>query len=251
MDQNLAAAGFQKMSAGVKKRLIVSVQGQEKSGKTHFSLTAPGPIAYFGMDIGEEGVVDKFLDSGKEIYSADAQIKVPNTIVMTKGGPTLDAEKAWEKMKVALVTALSNGGVRTVVVDTATEMWELIRLARFGKLTQVMPMQYGPVNAEMRGLLRAAFESDKNVILIHKVKAEYVNDKRTGRMERAGFSDTGYIVQVNLRTYYDGEAGEFGVEVINARQNMRLCGDLYDGDICTFPMIATMVLEDTSLEDWE
>lgn len=251
MDKNLAAAGFQKMTADVRKRLIVNVEGKQKSGKTHFALTAPGPIAYFGLDIGEEGVVGKFVSLGKEIYSADDKIRVPNVISMTPAGPTIDAAPAWDKMKQAVTAACDSKFIRTIVWDTATEVWELIRLARFGKLTQVLPVMYGPVNAEMRGLLRLAYDSDKNFILLHKLKNEYVNDKRTGNLERAGFSDTEYIVQVNLRTFYDSEAQEFGVEVVNARQNMQLCGEVYTGDLCSFPMLATMILDGTELGDWE
>ena len=42
-------------------RLVVRVGGLEKEGKTHFALTAPGPIGAIDMDRGMEGVVEKFL----------------------------------------------------------------------------------------------------------------------------------------------------------------------------------------------
>ena len=41
-------------------RIILSLCGLEKQGKTHFSLTAPGDIMYFNLDNRMEGVVDKF-----------------------------------------------------------------------------------------------------------------------------------------------------------------------------------------------
>ena len=69
--------------------------------------------------------------------------------------------------------ALAEPAVRTISVDTATELWELLRMARFGKLTQVMPYQYGPVNAEFRSLIRMAYASDKNLILLHKMRKVY------------------------------------------------------------------------------
>jgi len=195
--------------------------------------------------------VDKFLAQGKEIITPDESVRVPNVIEMGSDGPKIDATGAWEQMKKAFIACCRSPQVRSVVWDTATEVWELIRLARFGKLSQVLPVQYGPVNAEMRGLIRTAYDSNKNFIMLHKMKAEYINDKRTGRYERAGFSDTEYIVQVNLRTMYDQEEGEFGIEVLNARQNMQLCGQQFKGDLCSFPMLATMIMTNSRVEEWE
>ena len=54
--------GFAPIKKLDRTRLIVSVEGLEKRGKTHFAMTAPPPIAYFDMDIGAEGVVNKFED---------------------------------------------------------------------------------------------------------------------------------------------------------------------------------------------
>lgn len=251
MEQALKQAGFTPMTAARKKRLILSIEGHEKTGKTHFAMTAPGPIAYFGLDIGDEGVVDKFLEEGKTILTADPQIRVPNAIQMSADGPKIDAADAWDKFKRAFVAAVDCKEVRTIIWDTATEVWELIRLARFGKLTQVMPVQYGPVNAEMRGLLRHAYECNKNFILIHKVKSVYINDKRTGDYERAGFSDIGYLVQANIQTKYDQESGQFQCKILNARQNMQCTDLVLEGAFCAFPFLAQTIFTNSDLEDWE
>jgi len=250
-DKELLKAGFTPKKASTRRRIIAQVEGHEKTGKTHFAFTAPGPIAYFGLDTGEEGVIEKFLADGKEIITPDESIRVPNIVEMSADGPKMDAVAAWEQMKKAYSACCRSPQVRSIVWDTATEVWELIRLARFGKLAQVMPVQYSPVNAEMRGLIRLAYDSDKNFIMLHKVKPEYVNDKKTGKFERAGFSDTQYLVQLNLRTEYDHESGLFGVTVLNCRQNMTLCDLKFEGDLCSFPMLATMIMPNTSPADWE
>ena len=49
----------------IKRRLIISLEGPEKNGKTHFSLTAPGPIAFINFDIGHEGVIEKVIPEKK------------------------------------------------------------------------------------------------------------------------------------------------------------------------------------------
>lgn len=232
-------SGFVKSTGDAKRRLIISLSGPEKTGKTHFALTAPGPIALIDFDTGLEGVVHRFKD--KHVFVSEYRM-----------GMTLTADTylpTWEKMKKDYATALGSKNIRTVVIDTATEAWELCRLRFFGKLTQVMPHHYSAPNAEYRELIRAAFSSDKNVILLHKVKAEYVNDKTTGKMVRAGFNDTGFLVQMNLRTSYNTDDG-FITTVKDCRQNMDIAGLDLMGDMNNFPVLGTLVFPGTSVEEW-
>ena len=65
----LRGTGFSRVDYEPKKRLVISVAAKEKEGKTHFLLTAPGPIALQSTDIGHDGVVQKFM-SKKEIYES-------------------------------------------------------------------------------------------------------------------------------------------------------------------------------------
>ena len=48
--------------------LLISSQGEEDCGKTHFALTAPGPIFYIGTGRNGEGVVVKAVAGGKKVY---------------------------------------------------------------------------------------------------------------------------------------------------------------------------------------
>ena len=142
---------------------------------------------------------------------------------------TKDYAPLWLDLKAKLTAAwgLSGG---TVVMDTASEAHELSRLAAFGKLTQVMPHHYGPVNAEWRELIRLAYDSDMNTILIHKMKPKYVNDVRTKEYEIKGFSETGYLVQANLITDRennpDGGLPKYSMFVEDCRQNSTLNGTM-------------------------
>lgn len=220
-------------------RLIVAISGLEKQGKTHFALTAPGPIALFNLDVGLEGVSSKFVREGKSVFVYDVgRTQSPN-----------EAKIAWAELVKAYTSVLANKSIRTVVLDTATEVWEMLRLARFGKLAQVMPFQYGPVNAEYRALLRAAYTSDKNLVLLHKMKVKYVNDKRTGDYERSGFSDTGFIVQMNCEVFRDEDG--FNLSVLDCRHNPEMMGDVLTGPLCSFKYLAVEALGQTRLEDWE
>ena len=250
--------GFRLANDGVRPRLVISVKGLEKQGKTHFSLTAPAPIAYLNFDIGDEGVRQKF-QTQKQIY-----IPVSPYQIRFDGKSPKDtqakAEKEWERFYADYQRTLLH--CRTVVVDTATEAWELLRLARFGRLTQIMPHHYVEVNEEYRDFIRDAYEHEANLILLHKMKAEWVNDasgkgQRTGRYERAGFSDTGFLVQANLWAYrlppHEREAGDLGFRMLveDCRQNAELSGLEMRNDEITFSYFAWRVYPDLDPSVWE
>jgi hypothetical protein len=116
-----------------------------------------------------------------------------------------------------------------------------------------MPHHYGPVNAEYRGLLRLAYMADKNLIILHKMKQEYLNEKRTGKYERAGFGDTGFMVQVNIRCWRklnDDNQLEFGLTVEDCRQNADVAGLELSQPMCDFPTVASMITG-TDVEGWK
>jgi hypothetical protein len=150
---------------------------------------------------------------------------------------TDDYKPLWLDLKHRLKEAWSLGQ-GTVVMDTASEAHELSRLAAFGKLTQVMAHHYGPVNAEWRELIRLAYDSTMNTVLIHKLKPMYIENVRTKDYEVKGFGETGYLVQVNLTAHY-GE--EFSMSVDNCRQNPKLNGELLSGLMSDFGILLARV----------
>ena len=159
--------GFAEVSQLVAARLIMALSGLEKTGKTHLALTAPAPITYLSLDFGTDGVIQPFaakkLIRIKEYKIVKARKSVERAEAMKQ------AEEVWEEFKDDYQFALDNS--RTVVVDTETEVYELIRLARFGKLEQVKPMHYGPLYRELKEvIIKSAYESRANVILLQRLK---------------------------------------------------------------------------------
>ena len=235
--------GFKKVSSEIKPRLIASVSGKEKHGKTSFALSAPGPIIYFNLDFGQEGVIDKY-SGDKDIYEKEykfTRLETADRYVTLWTGFVTDFRAALQSK------------ARTIIIDTATEAWELVRLARFGKLAQVMPHNYGPVNAEYMGIIREGYSYDKNVILLHKLKKQYVNDMFSGNYERAGFNNTGFLVQTNLEVYRDGLDGGFYLKVLDCRQNSALGGMEFELSDYTngFGFLAQLVFPDSTEDDWK
>ena len=217
-------------------RLVASVSGREKTGKTHFALTAPEPIFFVNIDIGTEGVVDKFQKQGKKIYLYD--VRVPRT------GKQDIYVPMWENLK-KIFEMVYKVGAGSVVVDTDTEAYELARLAKFGKLAQVMPQHYTEVNNEYREILRLAFDSSMNSIFLHKMKAKYVNNARTNEYEPSGFTDMEYSPQINILTYRDDtdEGSEFSAFIKDSRHNPNVNGEWLRGPLCNFEFLLSLVHE--------
>lgn len=234
--------GFNKASDKIVPRLIAAVSGLEKQGKSSFALSAPGPIIYFSFDYGLEGVVGKYAKS-KDIYVKEYRYRYN------------DAPDKYSSLWASFATDFNNAlksKARTIAIDTATELWELLRLARFGKVAQVMPYHYAPVSAEYVALMREGLSHDKNVILLHKLKKQYVNDQFSGNYERAGYNGTGFLAQSNLEVYRDGLDGRFYLKILDCRQNSQLGGMEFElnDELSGFGFLAQLVFPDSTEEDW-
>jgi hypothetical protein len=237
--------GFNKINNKIVPRLILSVTGHERHGKSSLGLSAPGPIVVFDLDKGLEGVARKFVDS-KDVYTKEYKFSKSDT---KDRFVTL-----WSAFRTDYYAALESPKVRTIIIDTATAAWDLIKLARIGLLgiPKEQGYRWGPINAEFIGLIDLAKDTNKNLILIHKFKAKYVNDVWNGEYVRSGFSQIGYLVQANIEVYRDGLSGPFGMRILDCRQNSTLGGlefDLED-DQTAFPFLAQLVFPGTTERDW-
>lgn len=254
---SVLGGGFKLASQTAHPRLIVALDGMEKEGKTHFAMTAPGPIAYQGMDIGTEGVVDKFLGH-KEVHIAEYGYKVAKgdtpAQVIDKVSPVVD--KFLTDYRDIMIPGLTSGKIKTGIWDTGSDLWAFLRLARLGKLTQVMPHNYVQVNSEYQQLIREVYETKGNLIILHKLKAEWKDNaagkgSKTGNYERDGFQGTGFLVQVNATAWREKPNGDFHITVRDCRQNPAIAGLDLAGEMATFPFLGTFVYPETTLQDWE
>lgn len=237
-------------------RLIGASDGLEKTGKTDFELKLKKPMALINIDTGLEGVIEKHDLASEQIHVMDIRVDT------RKGASPQDVAKAadeqWQSFVNAYKAVLSDPYFASIAIDTGTEAWEMLRLARFGKLTQVMPHHYGPVNAEYRDLIRWAYDSDKNLWITHKVKDEWIDGadgkgKRTGNVKRSGFSDTGFMVQINVRHWRnDAEEGldKFHMTVTDCRQNPMAIGEDFQGEAIEFWQLGVLVFPDSQPENW-
>jgi hypothetical protein len=247
-------------------RLVVSVEALEGCGKTNFALTATelGPVAVHNFDVGLEGVVNKFPMDRIIV----APYKMPNIVGLDPQSASNLAHVVWSQFTsdydsiVGDHVKVNGQSARTIVWDTATENWDLLRIARLGKLSQVMPHHYAPVNQEYREQLRKAYDTDKNLILLHKLGAEWENrvvdgkekGHKTGRYERKGFSDIGFAVQVECRMWKEqveiGKPPLFRMAITKCRQNPNVEGTVLDGDNCRFGVLGMTVYPGSDPAEW-
>lgn len=246
--RDLMAMGFEMPEDAPTYRLLVSSEGKEKTGKSEFWMSAPGPIAGINLDTGTEGVIEKWAKK-KNIWMLNFNIPPvsPNN--------RQEYISMWAKSKAAYDKALAHPDVRTVVVDTNSDWWELARLSEFGSLSPAVDVKraYPPLNMMFRSIIRNAYDTNKNLILTHKVSEVWKKnaagqDAPSGDFERTGFKEDGYLIQVNIVHKY--EDGEFKMEVKNCRQNMDLAGFEFTGKECSFPDLAAMVFGNNP-SDWK
>lgn len=246
--------------APMPRRLIMGIDAEERCGKSHFALSAPGPIAYMVMgDPGASVAIAKAhtLYPKKKVVRADYVVQVKPG--MDRAAVGAACNPVWMKSVQDFELILPSLGNGTLVVDTASDWFTLLKLARFGKLTQIMPEDYAPVHAEYKRLLRMTYQFNCNVIFLHKLKAEYEREKgkenqkgsgkKTGNLVRDGYSGTGYDVDMNIRL--KKVDGKFVAHVLDCRQNP----DLDDMEIELperhgFAEVASLAMPDTDEKDW-
>ncbi len=229
MTQSTQWGNFKPVNDVIPFRLIWRSYGQEKTGKNHFGLTAPGPIAIQSFDIGLEGVVEKFQKAPlgpKEIMFTEYEFD--------KSDDSQEAAQAICDQFVAdYELALTKA--RTIIWDTETELWELFRFAEFGMNEQGVstdrPARYVKLNGRYRDLIQRAYDSGVNLQLIQKVKERWKENAKgspvpSGNFEPTGFKEAGYIVQANIKHTWDKERG-FVIDCVNVRQNMELAGEQF------------------------
>jgi len=244
--------------------LVCSFYARDKEGKTNMALTAPPPIAFFDVDMGVSELLDKFqhLDKKNFLYYGINYDGEDDDLAEK------EVKRALEAYHACLAAPLS--AVRSIVFDTDTEFWEMLRLARFGKIAEVPPNAYATVNREYIGIIKAALRSDKNVILLNQMKEEWVSPPgktKEGKKKMAQWSGQyirdcmkrlPYLVQLSARLFRDSVG--YNCEITRCRRRPEEEGTILTteygvdagvegGGMCNFPFVAATATG-TDIENW-
>lgn len=273
------------------RRLIANIQSADKScGKTRLALTSPGPIGYIAVEAGGgEGVIDHFIEKGLEEtdriqvanISMDA-VEYPDRAEFTdtKEGEALFNEAVTKAVQGAAVTAMdkfydayyaSLGNMRTTIVDTGTDLYELMRLAEFGRLEKIPQLAYGQLNQQVASLFDDAYNSKGNVIWIHHMKEVWENKYNekgklvstpTGTYKMDGSKVVKDKVQAVIELWREslpdeepnadtGRLVKFHCQIVDSRHSADAIGEHLQDNNITFGLLARMLIPTSAEDDWK
>lgn len=232
--------------------------GGDGSGKSDFSLSAPGPIYVAAFDVNGLGRVRKERKQGKEIRIG--RYPMPPIIKgATKNQIGDAAMKVWDRFVNDYRMALRNA--RTILWDREDLAWELLRYAHFGgqknEGSKTGALDYGDLNAEYVSLIQEAAVAGVNLGLLQGVRTKWVAkmDPAKGKMVNYdtgepmadGFKKVADHVDITLMHRWDPVAKEYKTKLgkfPNKDEKDKEIGDL------DWPLMAMLAYPDSMPDDW-
>ena len=283
----ISAAGFSAITRSP-RRLIASIQSIKKSeGKTRLAFTAKKPIGYISVEIGgEEGVADSFIPKGQDSFDGIqiAKIRMDTPVYPNPAdfGTTKDeikkydeavnaavqacAQPAMDAFYTAYYASLSN--MATTVVDTATDLYALARLADFGRLEKIPQLAYTQIKRAFAKLLDDAFSSSGSVLFLNHMKdkgtmIEDANGRKqwqaTGAYEMDGCSVVSEKVQAVIQLWREdltvpsevtGRLVQFNAQIVDSRHSADAMGAVLKDDDITMAGIGMAIFPGSKESDW-
>lgn len=259
--------GFIKAGTFREPMLVIDYRGEHKNGKTYQLLTAPGPIGLISMNIGTYGVVQRFAGE-KDIYLKQYHVPLEiKKISKTISKKAVEAEERnplkynideaidiWESIKADFYYLLGDPDIKTIGIDTGTDAYQLIRVARFGKLDQVESHLYGPVYVEFSHLIRSVFDRTegkpiKNLITLHELKDDYQKydmpngktiELKTGKRLLDGYKKFPGLVQINCECFKREK--DFVVKILDCRDTAQFDGFELINEDANFDNLKELIL---------
>lgn len=231
--QTLVSQGFRRAGKEPpRRRLIASIDGAEKTGKTHLCLSAPGPIFYQDCDIGTEGMIERILENRHDIfhhkYEWVKDMRKAKQNVKEAVYPIF--YKFMEDYYKALDSSLKPGGFRTIVWDNGADLWQMCLLAHLGKDVQIQPQERTQANDMFRSMIRTAMARNANLLITHPLVPDF-EDARLWKRDRA-FNKIAFLVQAAIQCKKKRErdgSKVFEYEITVCRHNTLLEGEVLDG----------------------
>jgi len=211
--------------------ILVSISAPPKSGKTHMAMTFPEPIALFSLDFGAQPVRAKFPNKEIDIFEH------PMPLYDSLEKVTSDFQPMWEELRDGIYDAFAwkKKQYQTIVIDTGTALWEVIRYAyneEEGKALGATgrARNYGEPNARAYGIFQRAKLAGINLVVINHLKDKWVDDKATGEQILDGWRRTEGIVDVvttmhkDYKTVGDGREAVFHLDIVSNRFDPNIDG---------------------------
>lgn len=236
--------------------IIWASEGVGGSGKSHFLLTAPEPIAVHLFDPGGlKGLVKNELFKTKDIRVINYSF---NPGALSEDDRPKAAKDALDEFLENQALALRKA--RTIGWDKEDHVWEMLRYARLEAVSD-RPSNYYELNLEYRSWFHDAEMAGVNLGVIRGMKEKWgkTGSNREGKatfgslgeLEPRGQKEVPELVQVVLRHRWDSEEKEFMVKIhekCRIGEAKDLLGEEYPG--LDFPTLAEMIYPDTDPSVW-
>lgn len=258
---------------------IFTVSGFDATGKTFLACQAPGPIGYQGCDMGANRVLPKFRGKKQIIRPAggDYMIEVPESLQPPKQAGISESADARRKREHLLADYVEDNivakwkadfvklmdlGVRTVVWDTATELWAWVRTTVYGRGASDRSDLQTQANAKWRELVRLAGIRGVNLIMIQQLKPEFESFldpkgetkwRKTGRFEVQGNDKNPFLVHSSFQmSYRPGNAedsqGHFYATIMKGGDDPQSLGMVVTDP--TWATLMSIVMPNVPLDKW-
>lgn len=241
------------------RSIIASSQGLPGSGKSHWWLTAPEPIAWFLFDPGGlKGLSSNPLFKGKDIrvrdYCGDLNIGKLSKEERIKRSVDIFAEyqEDWD---------LAVRKARTLVVDKESMLWEMVRYAH-DEVDSPTPKNFHELNLLYRGWVQDAENNQRNLGFIRDMHDTWgkIGVSREGKPQQGftgiykpdGQKYVPGLVQVNMQHGWDSEKRRFYTTILDKCRlgnAERLMGKRVDN--LDFPMLGVMLYPESDVSEWE
>lgn len=215
--------------------MICVFWGKEKSGKTTCALTFPRPLFHMDLDVGgfaraswrvdlKDVVtkpyatpvqIEKMLGQQREEEAGKITLRMPKKVIGMK--------ELWTRIVVDYVKACQDQNIKTIVIDSGTQLWSICHKAYLQELqekqllqgekeahirAQLLSIEYGEPNDRMKSLVFTARTYNKNLVLTHYPKDVYaqrptehgIEDYRTGEIDIDGFKQTKALSDICIYT---------------------------------------------------
>jgi len=243
-----------------KETMSCIIEGNEFTLKTGTALTWPDPIVLISTDLGYQAALNRAISRGKKVHvekivipKMTGKLKPNERITAIEFDPTL-SQKLWMQYKNLIADILGDNQIRTVILDTGTDLHKLCRMAHHGKLNQVKPFHYAAPNRDFiethdQFLYEAG--CDKNSVFIHHTRKQYVKSNTkdesvwNGLWEFDGHESLPKAVDAVFRVTRSGEQVTW--KVMKARDRL----DAVNMEFEFYEENGDGEFEETGMLDWE
>lgn len=226
----------------------IVIWGAEGSWKTTMALSFPRPIVHFDIDVGGYERAAWNLADTKDIETKSYAVPIP--IDKLKGRQKIQNGKEvsirlpkrvlgymelWQEIVQDFVEALQRKEVKTIVIDSATKLWEICHTSYLQELQEsqivkdklelprdenklrerLQQVEYGEPNRRMDTLAYSNRSYKKNLVFTHYSRPKYIKQLNaktgeiesvdSGRIEIDGYKGTRKVVDAVIELVLDNK----------------------------------------------